>query len=82
MNEATTLHGVIHGDTIKLAEDPHMRDGEEVTVVIKRIATGKVWGEGLRLSAGALADDPEADADFEEIYQARKNSKPREIPED
>ena len=50
------IQGVVHGRTIELAEDPGVADGQQVEVVVKPLAPAKPWGEGIRRSAGALAD--------------------------
>jgi hypothetical protein len=55
------IHGVIHGRTIHLEEDPGIGDGQTVEVVVRSVSPPKAWGEGLRRCAGALADYPEMD---------------------
>jgi hypothetical protein len=66
------LHGKVHGKTIELDEDLGIAEGQEVEVQVTVIQPARQWGEGIRRSAGALADDPEWDSIMEEIYQARK----------
>jgi hypothetical protein len=75
------VHGKVHGKTIELDEDLGLADGQEVEVQVKAVPSTRTWGEGLRRSAGALADDPYWDAIMEEIYQARKRDTRRELPE-
>jgi hypothetical protein len=67
-----SLHGVVHGKTIELDEDLGVPEGQEVEVHVTMIPSRKPWGEGIRRTAGALADDPDWDGIMEEIYQARK----------
>jgi len=76
------MTGVIHGKTIELKIDPHLPDGVEValTIVAKQSATKLPPSEGFRRSAGALANDPKADAILAQIATSRKEyNKNREI---
>jgi hypothetical protein len=79
------ISGVIHGKTIELSEDPGLTDGQAVVVVVQPAGinpkTNRPWGEGIRASAGAFADDPNADKYIEEILNLRKLESSREIPE-
>ncbi|HEY1381398.1 MAG TPA: hypothetical protein VGF55_31645 [Gemmataceae bacterium] len=77
-----TVQGTIRGRTIELAEDLGLQDGQEVRIQVTPVVPpSEPWGEGIRRSAGALADDPEWDAIMEEIHQARKLER-RPPPED
>ena len=69
-----TIHGKVHGKTIQLDEDLGGADSQEVEVQVKIIPAAKLWGEGLRRCAGALADEwtEEDDRILEEIYQDRQ----------
>ena len=75
------LHGTVHGRTIELAEELGLADGEEVEVSVRVIAGKRLWGEGLRRCAGALAEEWTEDDDrvLEELYQERKLDSRREI---
>lgn len=77
------LHGVIHGRTIGLAEDPGVGDGQQVEIFIKPIPLRGPWGEGLRRCAGAFASDwtEEDDRILEGIAQERKRDSRRETLE-
>jgi len=79
----TNLHGVIHGKIIELAVDPGLIEGQEVEVTVRAAHRDAPWGEGLRRSAGALADSwqPDDDRILDEIRDARTRSAGREIPE-
>ena len=71
-----TLHGVVNGKTIELAEDLGVPAGQEVELVVTLVPVKQNdWGEGLRRCAGALADEwtEEDDRILEEIYRQRKN---------
>jgi len=70
-----TVHGVIHGKTIELAEDLGVAEGQEVEVHVKIITPTKKWGDGILRTAGALADDPHWDAIMEEVHQSRKSER-------
>ncbi len=65
------VHGVIHGKTIQLAEDPGIADGQEVRVVLAAVPPAENWGDGIRRSAGGWADDPEIEAVMARIQEDR-----------
>ena len=69
---AKIVHGTVHGRTIALDEDLGVSEGQEVEVRVKLVRRPTPWGEGLRRSAGVLADDPVFETIMEEIQQARK----------
>ncbi|HUY90252.1 MAG TPA: hypothetical protein VMV10_16055 [Pirellulales bacterium] len=77
------IQGVVHGRTIELAEDPGVADGQQVEVVVKPMREAKPWGEGIRRSAGALADSwtEEDDKILDELQRSRKQDTRAEIPE-
>jgi hypothetical protein len=75
------LHGIIHGKTIQLDEDPGIGEGQPVQVVVQPAAPPKRWGDGLRRCAGSMADDPDFDAIMQEIQDERKRAKFREVQE-
>ena len=76
-----TLHGVIHGKTIELSDDPGLADGEAVKIVMQSIKPSlEKTGAGLRRCEGALADDPYWDGIMDEIQQSRKiERRPQEV---
>jgi hypothetical protein len=77
-----TLHGTIHGTTIKLNEDPGLAEGQEVEIQLNPSGqTPRIPGEGFLRTEGALADDVEWDAVMEEIHQARKLERRPQIPD-
>lgn len=66
------LHGVIRGRTIELAEDSGLPDGQQVEVVVRapaKVVDDTSW---VARTAGALADDPTAMEDLEQIMAERK----------
>jgi hypothetical protein len=67
-----TVHGVVHGRTIELAEELGVAEGQQVEVQVTVIQPSKKWGDGILRTAGALADDPYWDAIMDEVHQARK----------
>ena len=76
------VEGVIHGKTIELENDPGLRDGERVEVVIRRAGPAKAWGDGIKATAGALADlPPEFFEDLDEIVRDRQRWPYREAEE-
>ena len=74
-----TIHWVIHGKTIELAKNPGIADGRKVDVTVRPVENQRPWGEGIRRSAGALADSwtEEDDRILREIYLDRKRSSRR-----
>ncbi len=76
------LQGVIRGNTIELSENPGLAEGQTVRVVLQPVGPSQPWGEGIRKSAGGLADEWTEDDDriLEEIYRDRKRDSHREIP--
>jgi hypothetical protein len=79
---AEVVEGVIHGKTIELSVDPGLQDGETVEVVIRRVKPARTPGEGIRATAGALAQmPPEYFADLEEIVRERQRWPYREVTE-
>lgn len=76
------IQGVIHGKTIELTTDPGLPDGVTVEVVVRQTKSTEEWGEGLRRSAGSLADEPQETFDaLDRIIAERKNMKYREFGE-
>lgn len=69
-----TLRGIVRGNAIEFAGVGDLKDGEEVEVEIVRHNSSqpRVWGEGIRRSAGALADMPELDLIMDQIQADRK----------
>ncbi len=78
-----STQGIIHGKTIELVEDLGVAEGQRVEVQVKIIPTGRPWGDGLRRSAGALAEEWTDDDDriLGEIYHERKQDARKEIVE-
>jgi hypothetical protein len=68
------IRGTIHGKTIDLDKNPGMPDGQKAAVILRPEGSAGQWGEGIRRSAGALADCPEMDAFMEEIQQERRRA--------
>jgi hypothetical protein len=66
-----TIHGMIRGRMIELREDIGLRDGQDVEVHVTPVAPPRPWGEGIRRSAGCMADDPDFDAVMSQVHQAR-----------
>ena len=78
-----TIHGIIHGNTIELNENPGIAEGQMVELTIKAVPPRAPWGEGLRRCAGALAKEwtPEDDRILEEIHQERRRDTRRDATE-
>jgi len=67
----TPIHGFVKGNSIEFPVDLGIADGQEVEVHVRVIGTKPNWGEGIRRTAGALADDDQWDGIMEEIDAAR-----------
>lgn len=67
-----TLHGRVRGRTIELDDTSGLADGQEVEVQVRARPPTSGWGEGIRRTAGALADDAEWDVVMAEVHEARK----------
>ncbi len=78
-----TLHGVVHGKTIALQEDPGFAEGQVVELTIHTVVppADRQRGEGFLRTEGALADDPHWDAIMSEIHHERKRDTRKELPE-
>lgn len=83
MTISNQFRGIIHGNVIELTNDPGLGDGQVVEVRVRPIIEPKRWGDGLRRSAGALADSwtDEDDAILADIQADRKRSRDRELPQ-
>jgi len=84
------IHGVVHGKTIELTQDPGVPDGATVRIVMKAngselemTVSAKAgvppWGEGIRRSAGGWSDHPEMDAVMERIHQERRQERRSQV---
>ena len=74
------IHGIIHGKTIHLEEDPGIGDGLAVEVVLRPVPTAREPSEGIQSAAGMLSDLPGTEEDLEEIQRQRKAARFRETP--
>ncbi len=78
------LHGVIHGKTIELEQDPGLEEGRRVTVILQaKQLPGPPpgWYPGCTRTAGGMLADcwtEEDDKLLDEIYRSRKID--RELP--
>ena len=71
----TSIHGVIHGRTIELAEDPGIADGQRVQVEVRAVPAAGNWCDGILRSAGAWCDHPELDDVMQAIQRQRLNER-------
>jgi hypothetical protein len=76
-----TIHGKIQGQAIVFDEPLGLPPGQEVEVTITPITHERPWGEGIRRSAGALADSwtEEDDRILAGIQEDRKRTTSREM---
>ena len=79
----STIHGKAQGRTIVLDESLGLPLGQDVEVIVTPVASRRPWGEGIRRSAGALAEtwSGEDDRILAEIHEDRQRASSREIPE-
>jgi hypothetical protein len=76
------IHGKVHGKTIELDEDLGVAEGQEVEVRVTLIPnSGRLPGEGILRTEGALAEDEEWDANMDQVYVARKLERRPPSPE-
>jgi hypothetical protein len=74
------MRGIVHGKTIELEDDVGISEGEQVEVVVRRIAPNdRQPGEGFLRTEGALADDSEWDAIMDEIQTSRNAKRPEGV---
>lgn len=77
-----TVQGVIHGKTIELVVDPGFQPGQTIEVQLTgATASPRVWGDGIRASAGIAADIPGAEEAWQETERLRKSDGYRDVPE-
>ena len=78
-----TMHGTVRGRSIEIEEDLGLQEGQAVEVKVTATLPFLHQGEGLRRSAGALANDwtEEDDRILAEIHDDRKRPSRREVPE-
>lgn len=69
------IEGIVHGRTIELLEDPGVGDGLKVQVVLSVQDADEGRGDGIRRTAGALADDPHWDAIMADVQASRKRER-------
>jgi hypothetical protein len=76
-------HGIIHGNTIELRDNPGFQEGQEVEVYVKTIDKNRPGNEGVHKSGGtkALLWTEQDDKILDELYRQRKCDTGREIPE-
>ena len=68
------MHGIVHGKTIELEQEPGLPDGQQVTVALQPLLP---QGEGIRQSAGAWTDaGNEFDSWQEEMQRSRQQDRP------
>ena len=67
-----TIHGIVRGKTIEIAEDLSAFEGQQVELHLKPVEVGRQPGDGFRRTEGALADDPYWDDIMDEIHKARR----------
>lgn len=79
----TKIHGVIHGRIIELDSETDLPEGQEVSVIVQPVDRQSLPpGEGLRLSAGACADEAEAWDEFDKWYREERQAERRSIEDE
>jgi len=73
------LRGIVRGRIIELQGDPGFDDGQQIEVELRPLANDRQWGDGIRRSAGSLADIPGLDEEIDAIVAERQLSSHREI---
>lgn len=82
------LRGVVRGGRIELPADAGLVEGQEFEVVLRPVApppdggAARVWGDGIRASAGCLAHLPDEVFDeLDELVGRRNQWRIREVDE-
>ncbi len=78
---ARSIHGIIHGKTIELDQDPGLAAGQEIEVQVKVVQPQEKWGEGILRSAGGWADYPEMDTIMVQIHRERQRERRSQEPD-
>jgi hypothetical protein len=81
MAGAVTVKGVVRGKTIELERAPGLPDGQQVTVTVQATEADAAAGagEGIRRSAGALADDVAGLDEYLEWSRQQRKQPRREL---
>lgn len=76
------IHGIVRGNTIELSENLGLAEGQLVQIVVQPVDPLRSPGDGIRTSAGGLADQwtDQDDTILESIYHDRRRDADREIP--
>jgi len=76
------IHGIVRGNTIELTENLGLAEGQVVQVVVQSINPPRSPGDGIRTSAGGLADQwtDQDNTILKSIYHDRRRDADREIP--
>jgi hypothetical protein len=76
-------HGIIHGNTIELNNNPGFQDGQELEIFMKTVDKNRPESDSIPKSPGAkaLVWTEQDDKILEELYRQRKCDTGREIPE-
>ncbi len=73
------IEGVVHGRTIQLLDDPGVGEGQKVQVVLSVPCVEGTSGEGIRRTAGALADDPYWDQIMAQVHEGRRRERRQQV---
>lgn len=73
------MHGIVRGKTIELADETGLQDGSPVVITLRSSPRVRTWGEGIRRSAGAWANDPNIDDVLTEIESIREQARFRDL---
>lgn len=71
----TSMHGIIHGRTIELAEDPRIADGQRMQVEVRAVSAPSKWGEGILRSASGWSEHSVLDEVLETIQWQRQQER-------
>ena len=65
------VEGVIRGRTIELQSDLGFESGQRISIAFNSPTSPDAGVEAILRTAGAMADDPEFEADMEQIQRDR-----------
>ena len=76
-----TIQAIYENGVFRPTVPVNLPDRTSVEVVLPAGVPARIWGEGLRRCAGALADMPRLDGDLHEIIDQRQLDAQRGLPE-
>ncbi len=74
-----TVHGIVHGRIIELADDVGLAEGQRVQVTIRPLSTPDI--KGLERCAGILSGEDEDEDILQQLDEERRRARWRDVTE-